>query len=135
MVHPVRRDRLRPAGRGWVVAAVALPIDTVAVPPLSEVAFLAFLLAVLVAVVGAITFGVATLRTEGATAPRLGGWLLILALPVGVPIAAAFTTYVMGELADPWAGPFVFLGVAWVVFGRHVRRKLAGTPARTAETA
>ncbi|WP_306054994.1 CobD/CbiB family protein [Natronococcus wangiae] len=80
----------------------------------------------LVAIGGAITFGVAILRTDGATAPRLAGWLLVLALPIGVPVAAAFTAYVMGDFADPWAGPLVFLGLAWIVLGQHARRTLTG---------
>lgn len=115
---------------GWIVATIALIGTTVTMPPISETFFLVFLLSVLAAIVGAIAFGVAILRTPGATAPRLSGWLLVLALPVGVAATAAFTTYVMGEFADPWAGPFVFLGVAWIVLGRHARRTLAGRSRR-----
>lgn len=111
---------------GWLVASIALPAATATNPPVSEGLFLGFLVAVLVAIGGAITFGVAILRTDGATAPRLAGWLLVLALPLGVPVAAAFTTYVMGDFADPWAGPFVFLGLAWIVLGQHARRTLTG---------
>jgi hypothetical protein len=61
------------------------------------------------------------LRSDAATAPRLGAWLLVAALPVGLPFAIVFTTYVMGEGADPWAGPFLLFGLAWVVFGRYLR--------------
>lgn len=116
---------------GWIVASIALVGTTVTIPPISETFFLVFLLAVLAAVLGAIAFGTAILRTDGATAPRLGGWLLVLALPVGVAATAAFTTYVMGTFADPWAGPFVFLGVAWIVLGRHARRTVDNRSSRS----
>lgn len=102
---------------GWVVATVALPIADYG----PGVAFIPTLLGWLVAFLGALVFGVAILRSDAATTPRRGAWLLVAALPVGLPFAIAFTTYVMGEGADPWAGPFVLYGLAWVVFGRYLR--------------
>jgi hypothetical protein len=68
---------------------------------------------------GAIGFGVAMLRAD--IAPRPAAWLLIVALPIGVPLTIVFTTYVMGEGADPWGGPMVFYGLAWIVLGYHLR--------------
>jgi len=106
---------------GWVVATVGIILTSLTMPPLSETGFLAFLLGLLVAMLGALLFGVAILRSSVATIPRLSAYLLIMALPVGVPFAIGFTTYVMGEGADPWAGPMILYGLAWVIFGRYLR--------------
>ena len=116
---------------GWVAATVGLIATALTMPPVSEIGFLAFLLGLLVAMVGALVFGIAMLRTEETTIPRIGAWLLVAALPLGVPFAIGFTTYVMGEGADPWAGPMLLYGLAWIVFGRSLsaRRPIEATPA------
>lgn len=108
---------------GWVVASVSLVVTAFTMPPLSETGFLGYLLGLLVAMLGALTFGVAILRTDATEIPRTVGWLLVAALPVGVPLAIGFTTYVMGEAADPWAGPMLFYGLAWLVLGRYLRTR------------
>jgi hypothetical protein len=110
---------------GRTGATIALPVAIYG----PGVAFLVYLLGVLVAMVGALVFGVAILRTDAATTPRLGAWLLVAALPIGVPFALGFTTYVMGEGVDPWAGPMLAYGLAWVVFGRYLRERRTETPA------
>lgn len=117
-------------GVGWVAATFGLVVTSLTVPPISETGFLVFLLGMLVATLGMLAFGVAVLRNDAATVPRLVAWLLVAALPVGVPFAIAFTTYVMGEAADPWAGPMLCYGLAWIVFGRS----LWGRRSRTATT-
>ncbi|MDS0296162.1 hypothetical protein [Halogeometricum luteum] len=120
---------------GWVVATVGLVVTTLTMPPVSETAFLAFLLGLLVAMLGALAFGVAILRADTTAIPRTVGWLLVAALPVGVPLALGFTTYVMGEAADPWGGPMLFYGLAWVVLGRYLwthESETAGTAAADA---
>ncbi|WP_336339436.1 hypothetical protein [Haloarcula brevis] len=101
---------------GTVVTAISLPIAEYG----PGVAFIGFLLGLLVAMLGALGFGVAMIRAD--VTPRSAAWLLILALPVGVPLTIAFTTYVMGEGADPWGGPMAFYGFAWVLLGSHLRR-------------
>lgn len=118
---------------GWIAATVGLIVTSLTMPPLSEIGFLAFLLGLLVAMVGALVFGVAMLRIDAETAPRLGAWLLVAALPVGLPFAIGFTTFVMGEGADPWAGPMLLYGLAWIVFGRYLwtRRTVATEPGGT----
>lgn len=102
---------------GWIVAAVGLPVAIYG----PEIVFFAFLLGLLVAMIGAFVFGVATLRSDEATVPRLGAWLLVAALPVGLPFTIVFTGYVMGEFADPWGGPMLLYGLAWLVFGNYLR--------------
>jgi hypothetical protein len=100
---------------GTVVTAISLPIAEYG----PGVAFIGFLLGLLVTMIGAIGFGIAMLRADAT--PRVAAWLLILALPLGVPLTIVFTTYVMGEGADPWGGPMVFYGLAWIVLGYHLR--------------
>lgn len=102
---------------GWIIAAIALPIAVFG----PGVAFLAFLLGLLVAMLGAFAFGIVMLRSDTLRVPRLGAWLLIAALPIGLPFTVAFTGYVMGEFADPWAGPMLLYGLAWVIFANYLR--------------
>jgi hypothetical protein len=99
---------------GTVVAAITLPIAEYG----PGVFFLGFLVGLLVTMLGAIGYGIALLRADAS--PTAAAWLLIAALPVGLPLTIAFTTYVMGEGADPWGGPMVFYGLAWIVFGRYL---------------
>lgn len=101
---------------GWIVAALSFPIANYAF----EIAFLGFLLGLLVAMIGALVLGVAALRSDDSTIPRLGAWLLVAALPLGLPFTIAFTGYVMGGVDSPWAGPMLLYGLAWVVFGTYL---------------
>lgn len=101
---------------GWIAAALSFPIANYAY----EIAFLGFLLGLLVAMVGALVFGVSALRTDASELPRLGAWLLIAALPVGLPFTIAFTGYVMGRVDSPWAGPMLLYGLAWLVLGNYL---------------
>lgn len=80
--------------------------------------------------IGVLIFGVAVLHSDATAILHLGTWLLIAALPVGLPFAISFTTYVMDEGADPWAGLMLFYGLAWIAFGRFLwnRRIVTGTP-------
>ena len=120
---------------GWTAASVGLVVTSLTMPPVSEAGFLAFLLGLLVATLGMLAFGVAILRSDASTVPRLGAWLLVAALPVGVPFAIAFTTYVMGEAADPWAGPMLLYGLAWIVFGRYLWGRTGASEASETVTA
>lgn len=69
--------------------------------------------------IGATGFGFAMLRADAT--PRVATWLLILALPIGVLLTIVFTMYMVGEGVDPWGGPMVFYGLAWIVLGYHLR--------------
>lgn len=99
---------------GTVVAAVTLPVAEYG----PGVFFLGFLLGLLLTMLGAIGYGIAMLRSD--IGPKAAAWLLIAALPVGLPFTILFTTYVMGEGADPWGGPMVFYGLAWILFGQYL---------------
>ncbi|WP_277555981.1 hypothetical protein [Halobaculum limi] len=114
---------------GTVVAAISLPIAEYG----PGVFFIGFLLGLLVTTLGAVGYGITMLRAD--VAPKAAAWLLIAALPVGVPLTIAFTTYVMGEGADPWGGAMVFYGLAWIVFGRYLWNRRTGDERRIEEPA
>lgn len=99
---------------GSAVAAVALPIADYWI----GVAFLAYLAGLLVLFVGAIVYGVAMLRADAP--PRTAAWLLIAALPVGLPGAITVMQLTAGEVLDPWGGSMILYGLAWVFLGRHL---------------
>lgn len=102
---------------GWTVAALAFPVANYG----PGIVFLGFLLGLLVAMIGALVLGVAALRSDDSTIPRLGAWLLVAALPLGLPFTVAFTGYVMGAVDSPWAGPMLLYGLAWIVLSTHLR--------------
>lgn len=104
---------------GWTVAALSFPVAEYG----PGVVFLGFLFGLLVAMIGAFVFGVAALRSDEATIPRLVAWLLVAALPLGLPVTVAFTEYVMGGVDSPWAGPMLLYGLAWIVFANHLRTR------------
>lgn len=74
------RTRLGSAAIGWV-------------PSAGESFFVAYLLGLLVALLGAIVLGIAMLRSDAA--PRAAAWLLIAALPVGLPATIGYALATM----------------------------------------
>ncbi|MFC4356790.1 hypothetical protein ACFO0N_02375 [Halobium salinum] len=110
---------------GWVVTAASLALLAAGV----DLAGLTFLVGWLVAMLGAFALGVLMLRSDGLTVPRLGAWLFVAALPVGLPASVAFTTYVLGQGDTPWNGPLVLFGLAWVVVCRALWSRRAGRAA------
>ncbi|WP_336344341.1 hypothetical protein [Halalkalicoccus ordinarius] len=85
------------------------------VPSSGESFFIAYLLGLLVALLGAIVLGIAMLRSDAA--PRAAAWLLIVALPVGLPATIGYTLVTMGVVDHAWVGPELLFGLAWVVIG------------------
>ncbi|KTG08151.1 hypothetical protein AUR64_00820 [Haloprofundus marisrubri] len=113
---------------GSAVAAVALPIADYWI----GIAFLAYLAGLLVLFVGAIVYGVAMLRADAP--PRTAAWLLIAALPIGLPGAIAIMQLTAGEVLDPWGGSMILYGLAWVFLGRHLWTTTERTVATPADT-
>lgn len=85
------------------------------VPSAGETFFVAYLLGLLVALLGAIVLGIAMLRSDAV--PRAAAWLLIAALPVGLPATIGYTLATMGVIDHVWVGPELLFGLAWVVIG------------------
>lgn len=107
------------AAAGWFGAIVALA-DT-AYGAVEVSLFLVFQSAWSLAMIGALAFGAVRLNTDGATAPRLGAWLLLLAMPLGFLLVPVFETwYVAGEVGASWLGPLSFYGLAWIVLGYYL---------------
>lgn len=90
---------------GWVQSA-------------GELFFIGYLLGLLIALLGAIILGTAMLRS-GAS-PRLAAWLLIAALPVGLPMTIGYFLITLGVIDHIWIGPELLFGLAWVVLGYHL---------------
>lgn len=111
---------------GWVATAASLALLAAGV----DLAGLTFLLGWLVAMLGALAVGVLMLRSDSLTVPRLGAWLFVAALPVGLSASILFTTYVGGQGETPWNGPLVLFGAAWAVvcYGLWSRRTEPAVP-------
>lgn len=113
---------------GWIATAVTMALFAFG----SETAGLAFPIGWFVAMVGALAFGVSMLRSDAVTVPRLGAWLLVVTLPIGLPVSVAFTWYALGQVDTPWNGPLVFYALAWTVFCYHLwARRTDATAAET----
>ncbi len=84
-----------------------------------------FLIGFLVSVVGGIVLGVTVIRRRSDVLSRVAGWLLTLALPVGIGIG------VLGSAIDPnndawfWAAIAVPTGIAWALLCRSLRTSQA----------
>lgn len=116
---------------GWVVTAVSLAVFVTG----SEVAGLVFPLGVLLTMIGALVFGFTMVRSDDTDAPRLGSWLLIAALPVGLPVSIAYTWYVLGSIDGPWNGPLLVYALAWMVFSVHLWGKRTASTEATVDEA
>jgi hypothetical protein len=84
-----------------------------------------FLIGFLVSVLGGIVLGVTVIRRRSDVLSRAAGWLLTLALPVGIGIG------VLGSAVDPnndawfWAAIAVPTGIAWVLLCRSLQTSQA----------
>lgn len=74
----------------------------------------------LVAVVGSLITGITVLRRRRDGLSRAAGWLLVLALPLGIGIMFLGNAVAPGTDAFFWAGLTVPTGLAWVLLGRSL---------------
>lgn len=72
----------------------------------------------LVAVVGALLTGITLIRERRDTLSRTAGWLLVLALPLGIGIGLFGTAIAPENDAVFWAVLTVPTGIAWLFLGR-----------------
>lgn len=72
----------------------------------------------LVSVVGALLTGIVLIRRRTEAAPRAAGWLLVLAVPLGIAIGLLGDLLVGENEAVFWAMLTVPTGVAWLLLGR-----------------
>lgn len=99
-----------------------------------EVAFghAVLLIGFLVAIVGGVVTGITVIRRSTGTAAQIAGWLLTLALPIGLGIGWLGSMVALGNDAAFWAVLTVPTGIAWVVLGRTLATSTIapGTPIR-----
>jgi hypothetical protein len=76
----------------------------------------------LVLVVGALITGITVIRRRRDGLSRAGGWLLTLALPLGIGIMALGSVVAPQTDAVFWAGLTVPTGLAWVLLGTSLTR-------------
>jgi hypothetical protein len=75
----------------------------------------------LVAVVGGVVTGITVIRRLTGTATRIAGWLLVLALPLGLGVGALGSLLAPENDAAFWAALTLPTGIAWVLLGRWLQ--------------
>ena len=83
----------------------------------SSVGHSMFLIGFLVLLVGSVLLGIAIVRTESVSSLRLGGLLLVGALPLGILLAIILGVTTPGTDLGFWAAITVPYGVAWLLLG------------------
>ena len=78
------------------------------------------LIGFLVAIVGGVVTGITVIRRLSGALPRLAGWLLVLALPLGLGIGWLGSLVAPENDAAFWAVLTVPTGIAWVLLGRSL---------------
>ncbi len=85
----------------------------------------------LVAIVGGVVTGITVIRRLTGTATRIAGWLLVLALPLGLGVGALGSLLAPENDAVFWAVLTLPTGIAWVLLGRSLQASAElGTPGR-----
>jgi hypothetical protein len=96
-----------------------------------------FLIRFLLLPVGSVILGKALVRTQRDPSPRLGGLLLVLALPLGILLAVMLGAMAPRTDLSFWATITVPYGVAWLLLGYALlsgRAAAAGQPSRVTLT-
>jgi hypothetical protein len=78
------------------------------------------LIGFLIAIVGALLTGITVLRGRRDGASRVAGWILVLALPLGLGIGFLGDLIVPQNDGSFWAALVVPTGVAWLLLGRSL---------------
>ena len=120
-------------GLGLAAVAVGNAIELVSLAAgsgTSVVGYVVFYLGFLVAFVGSLLVGTALLRRRVRGAPRVAGWLLALALPLGMAVALLANLVLPDHEAGFSAAVSVPTGVAWALLGRALARGRAPASAQ-----
>jgi hypothetical protein len=78
------------------------------------------LIGFLVSIVGGVVTGITVLRTRRDGRSRAAGWLLALALPLGIGLGVVGGAVAPGTDAVFWAALTAPTGIAWVLLGRSL---------------
>jgi hypothetical protein len=76
-----------------------------------------FLVGFLVSILGGLIAGVTVVRARRDALSRIAGWVLVLALPLGIGIGALGSVLAPGNDAGFWAAIAVPTGFAWLLLG------------------
>lgn len=98
-------------GNGIEIASLSAGGDTVAA------GHAVFLVGFLVSIVGALLVGITVLRRRRDGRARTAGWLLVLALPLGIAIGALGSLVWPGNDGAFFAAISVPTGLAWLLLG------------------
>jgi hypothetical protein len=74
----------------------------------------------LVSIVGGLITGITVLRSRRDVLSRVAGWLLVLALPLGIGIGILGNALAPATDAVFWAALTVPTGLAWILLGRSL---------------
>lgn len=77
-----------------------------------------FFVGFLVSIVGGVLTGITVIRRRPDGPSLAAGWLLVLALPLGIGISLLGSLFAPENDAAFWAGVAVPTGLAWLVLGR-----------------
>ncbi|TFV89844.1 hypothetical protein [Blastococcus sp. CT_GayMR16] len=83
----------------------------------------------LVSVVGALLLGIMIIRRRRDGLSRAAGWLLVLAVPLGIGIGLLGSAVAPENDAVFWAALTVPTGIAWVLLGASLRPVVRPAPA------
>ncbi len=83
----------------------------------SDIGHTIFLIGFVVLLVGSVLLGIAIIRTQRNRSPRIGGLLLIGALPLGILLAVVLGAVAPRTDLGFWAAITVPYGVGWVLLG------------------
>ena len=96
----------------------------------SVLGYVVFYLGFLTAFVGALLVGAVVIRRRRDPAARTGGWLLALAVPLGIGIGALLALLVPASEAAFSAAVAVPTGIGWALLGRALPRPTAPSSER-----
>lgn len=109
-------------GNGIEVGSMSLGGDEVAL------GHVIFLVGFLVGIVGGVLIGGTVIRRFRPPLARIAGWLLVLALPLGLGVGFLGSVLVPENDAGFWAAISVPTGAAWLLLGRFLATRHSGAP-------
>jgi hypothetical protein len=101
----------------------------------SVVGYVISYLGFLVGFVGSLLVGIALVRRRRDAAVRIAGWLLALALPLGILVGLLFAVALPENEAGFSAAVSLPTGVAWAILGRSLARSRSAVPESAAAPA
>ena len=124
------------AGLGLTAVAVGNGIELASLgvgAGTSVAGYVVFYVGFLVSLVGSLLTGITVIRRRWDGTSRVAGWVLALALPIGIAVGLLAALVVPGNEAGFSAAVALPTGVAWALLGRSLARTPSVAPERTHE--